>query len=391
MSLKNKSLTDHKTGSYRKHIIAVIKCCTIGFIVFCFMNILDCTQYLRTGPRRRTVRIALVTGIEKINISGRIKHNYKKEYSITPDHKLPILVKAHKGFIAVNKKTYRGDLQIDLIDNKLWAINIINIEDYLQGVVPCEIGKINRDLLEAAKAQAIAARTYAAAHIDQYANLGFDLYATVRDQVYNGHGAETDITNQAVKSTKGKIITYNNRPIEAKYHSTCGGRTADFNDAWSGEGPDYLRSVNCSYCTKSPHYHWEKNLSKKEFFYKLRAGMVKIGINIPETDLIKNIRLTRNTKSGRIRRMTIETDSCEYTLTNYQIRTVFGEPTDPGSLLKSNFIEIAVKGDSILITGRGFGHGVGLCQFGAIEMARQGFDYRQILLHYYPGTRITKY
>ncbi|OGC38795.1 hypothetical protein A2Y85_08020 [candidate division WOR-3 bacterium RBG_13_43_14] len=382
---------DYDYNCYRKYLLTAIKYYIVGLSFFCMVNTLSCTQYLRTGTSRRTVRIALINGVQEVVVSGRIKNKYKKEYSITPTHKFPIQVSASKGIVSVNKKPYRGKLNIDLINSRIWVINIINIEDYLQGVVPCEIGKINYDLLEAAKAQAIAARTYAAAHIDQYAGLGFDLYATIRDQVYNGYNAETEITNQAVKETKGRIIVYNQRPIEAKYHSTCGGRTADFTDAWAGDGPTYLRSVACPYCRNSPHYLWKKTLSKKDFFRRLRAGMAKIGTLIPENELITNIRLTRNKISCRIRKMTIETNTREYALTNYQIRTVFGEPTDPGSLLKSNYIEITVHDDSIIIIGHGFGHGVGMCQFGAIEMATQGFDHRQILLHYYPGTRIVKY
>lgn len=363
-----------------------------GLLVPCIIvALINCTQYLGTGARRKYVKVALISGAGQVTVSGRIGYKYKKDYLVGTNNKFPIQVRSYKGLVTVNKKTYRGDLNIDLISGNIWVINIVNTEEYLQGVVPCEIGKVNLDVYEAAKAQAIAARTYTAAHIDQHSDLGFDLYATIRDQVYNGYGAETDLTNRAVKETKRKIIVYNNRAIEAKYHSTCGGRTADFNDAWAGDGPGYLRSVECDYCKKSPHYIWEKKLSKREFFSQLRAGMMKIGTIIPENELITNVRLTRNKTSFRIRKMTIETKTNEYVLTNYQIRTVFGEPTDPGALLKSNYLTIAMINDSIIITGHGFGHGVGMCQFGALEMARQGFNYRQILTHYYPGTRIIKY
>lgn len=288
----------------------------------------------------------------------------------------------------MNGVQYRGNLEIRTNAGQIWVINIVDIEDYLKGVVPCEIGRTSMNLIEAAKAQAVAARTYAYAHFNQYQDLGFDLYATIKDQVYQGASAEHELTNLAIAQTQGEILTFRGLPIEAKYHSTCGGRTADFNDAWSGKAPPYLRSVACPYCKDSPYYRWTKKISKKEFFLNLRNRFEKIGLNLTEGELIKTFRLTRNRKSGRVIRMIITTTESKYEIKTYNIRKLLGDEKDPGGLLKSNYITLKPEGDSIEISGRGYGHGVGMCQFGALEMARRGKNYREILYHYYRGAKV---
>jgi stage II sporulation protein D len=100
--------------------------------------------------------------------------------------------------------------------------------------------------------------------------------------------------------------------------------------------------------------------------------------------------LRRSERSHRLQELIIVTDRTEYRVANYRIRTLFGEPADPGGLLKSTYVQLRTKGDQIMIEGRGFGHGVGMCQFGALEMATQGRDYRHILYHYYRGTRLKR-
>ncbi|MCK4453473.1 SpoIID/LytB domain-containing protein [candidate division WOR-3 bacterium] len=336
------------------------------------------------------VRIAVVCGVDRVNISGIKDKKPYKNYQVSLNNAFPMYFSSNKDVVVVNGRKYRGNLEIRKTGERLWVINILNIEDYLKGVVPCEIGKVSKNLIEVAKAQAVAARTYACAHLNQYQNLGFDLYATIQDQVYKGIGCENEFTNRAIDKTKGLILTYKNRPIEAKYHSTCGGKTADFNDAWSGNPSPYLKSVNCSYCQNSPHYKWQKVLSKSEFFPRFRSRLKKIGVKIPDDELIRSLKLIKNKRSKRAIKLIITTEDNKYKISGYNIRTVFGDNKDPGGLLKSNFISIKTKGDKIIIEGKGWGHGVGMCQFGAIEMARKGKNYKRILYHYYSGTRIKK-
>jgi stage II sporulation protein D len=336
------------------------------------------------------VRVAIECGVDQARVSGMKGNKYYKDYRVTQSSSFPFRLEPRDGKVNINGRDYRGSLEIRKIDANLWVINVVDIEEYLRGVVPCEIGGVPEKQIEAAKAQAVAARTYAQAHIGQHQDLGFDLYATVQDQVYRGVTCEREITNRAIESTKGEVLLYRNQPIEAKYHSTCGGRTADFSDIWSGKAPPYLRSVSCRYCSNSPHYEWKKELTKKEFFAHLRKRLRKINMNIARDELIHSFRLKRNKRSKRVTHFVLVTNKKEYTIPTYRLRTLFGQPGDPGGLLKSSYVFVKTKSDKVVIEGKGFGHGVGMCQFGALEMASRGKNYRQILYHYYRGTRIRK-
>ncbi|MBE0432672.1 SpoIID/LytB domain-containing protein [candidate division WOR-3 bacterium] len=352
---------------------------------------MSCMPY--TGkPRRETaVRVAIECGVDQVRLSGTRGKKYYSDYLVTLNESFPFHFGPNDGRVSINGRDYRGSVEVRKVDGRLWVINVLDIESYLKGVVPCEIGGVSERQFEAAKAQAVAARTYARAHMGQYSDLGFDLYSTVQDQVYKGISCERAITSRAVASTAGEVLVYNNVPIEAKYHSTCGGRTADFGDAWAGSPPPYLRSVVCRYCEKSPHYHWHKVMTRNEFFAHLRSRLKKIGICLTEHELIHSFRLRRSERSNRLKELILVTNKTEYKVANYRIRTLFGEPTDPGGLLKSTYVYIRTEGDRVIIEGRGFGHGVGMCQFGALEMAAQGKDYRYILYHYYRGTRVKRF
>ncbi|UCG31244.1 MAG: SpoIID/LytB domain-containing protein [candidate division WOR-3 bacterium] len=351
---------------------------------------LNCMPYVSKDRRGKLVKVAIECGVDQVNISGVNGNKYYNNHRITQAGNFPMHFGPRDGKVTVNGHDYRGNLEVRKIDGTLWVINVLDFESYLKGVVPCEIGGISERQLEAAKAQAVAARTYARAHIGQYAELGFDLYATVQDQVYKGIPCERILTNKAVESTAGEVLFYRNQPIEAKYHSTCGGRTADFSDAWSGTSPTYLRSVICRYCTESPHYEWQKTMTRDNFFGHIRNRLNRINIILERGELIHSFRITRNKRSHRIKELILKTNKSEYKIPNYRIRTLFGEPGDPGGLLKSNYVYVNMKSDEVVIRGRGFGHGVGMCQFGALEMANKGKNYRHILYHYYRGTRIRK-
>ena len=351
---------------------------------------LNCTPYVRKPRKDNLVRVALVCGVDRVDISGVRNKEYRKDYRVTREETFPQYFGPRDGIVVVNGRRYRGGIEIRKIDGNLWVINVVDLEEYLKGVVPCEIGMVSERQIEAAKAQAVAARTYALAHFGQYSQLGFDLYATVQDQVYKGIAVEKRLTNEAVASTSGEVLFYRNEPIEAKYHSTCGGRTADFDDIWSGNSPPYLRSVRCPYCEKSPFYKWNREMTKKEFFAHLKNRLRRIGIAVGKDELIRSFKLRRNRRSKRVREIIVVTNKSEYKIPTYRIRTLLGRPGDPAGLLRSNYFDIKTRRDKVIIEGRGFGHGVGMCQYGAIEMASRRKSYRQILSHYYRNTRIKK-
>lgn len=363
----------------------------IPYLLILSSFFLNCFPYLYPNAKDNLVRVAVICGVDTVTVSGVLGKKYRTDCGVGLDDSLPVFIRPRDGRVYVDKTPYRGNLEIRRNSGRIWVINALSMDDYLKGVVPCEIGGISKNLMSAAMAQAVAARTYAYSHRGQHSDLGFDLFATVQDQVYGGIPAEDDLISKAVDKTRGQIMVYENRPIEAKYHSTCGGRTADFNDAWPGDGPPYLKSVICGYCEPSPHYEWKKIWLKNDFFANFRNRLSRIGVYLDKDEYIRELRLFKNRQSQRVAKISVHTDRGKYDVSAYNIRTAFGDYKDPGGLLKSNWFEFKVRGDTLTILGRGFGHGVGMCQWGCLEMSRKGKDFRQILRHYYPGVKIRRF
>ncbi|MCX7994498.1 MAG: SpoIID/LytB domain-containing protein [candidate division WOR-3 bacterium] len=359
-------------------------------IIIFNLFLLNCIPYIQMKRYECQVRVAVISAADSVIVSGIKDERYLKDYKIKTTDSLPILLNPFNGRVVVNGKPYRGRIEVKKINDKIWLINVLNIEDYLKGVVPCEIGKIDKKIMEAAKAQAVAARTYAHAHLGQYAEMGFDLYATVKDQVYEGMRVEDSVINQAIKMTCGIVLTYKGNPIDAKYHSTCGGYTADYCETWGGSPISYLKSKKCEFCKESPHAFWQREMTKQEFFSNLRANLRKLGNPIPDTEFIKSLKFKRSQKSKRILEVKIVTSQREYKIIGYNIRKLFGSVKDPDGVLKSSYINIYVKNDRIVIEGRGYGHGVGMCQYGAIGMAKKGKKFKEILNYYYQGTKLVR-
>ncbi len=361
----------------------------ILFVAF-WLLYASCVPFAQRTKFQQYIRVAIATDLDSVTITGFVNKRYCENYAIKLNDNLPVYVEPNANVVFVNNKPYYGYLEVRKNHGKIWVINILNIEDYLKGVVPCELGRITPDLIQAAKAQAVAARTYARAHLGKNERLGFDLYATTKDQVYRGIAVEEPLITRAITETKGEILVFNNAPIEAKYHSTCGGRTANYNDAWGGEFVPYLKSVECEFCNNSPHFSWTKKQSKQEFFSNLRTNLSKMGSVIGDSELIQKFRFKRNEESKRVIEVKIITSKREMTVSADKVRIVFGTPEDPAGMLKSCWFSMRFQDDSVVIDGKGFGHGTGMCQFGAIGMAKQGRKYREILKHYYPGTRIIR-
>lgn len=350
----------------------------------------------------------LVSTNGKLTLSGSDKVTVKSEYSkpavyINSTKKIkqiyyPVKIKPITDFISVNNKPYRGEIWVIRdADNYLLVLNVVNMEDYLKGVVPAEIGRLNENLIEASKAQAIAARTYAYSHINAHYDMGYDMECTVADQVYNGVYAEWEITNKAIEATKGIIATSNGIPIDAKYHSTCGGYTGNNEYAWGGSPVSYLRGVKdgsgClfsryDYCDNSPHYNW-KHIFKRSDFLKLMSrnlsAMKGQDINV------KKVYISKKERSGRIIELILEDkDKRKWALSGFEIRKVFEGVDAPGNLLRSRYFTITYRLTTVVIEGHGFGHGIGMCQYGAMDMARRGKKYQDILKHYYRGIKLEK-
>lgn len=297
-----------------------------------------------------------------------------------------------------NGKRYRGELVISATDSGLLVVNRLSMDSYLRGVVPLEIGNRTAAEMAAVQAQAVAARTYAYKHLSD--TRGFDMYATVQDQVYGGMDAERPLSDDAINTTRDIVVTYGGQPITTPYHSTCGGSTAAVSEVWYTQ-PDepYLRPVsdripgtNGFYCDASPRFSWTQSFDAAG----LRAVMEKYLVaytNAPKGSLgkITGVKEQGRTASDRVAALIVQTESGNYTLRGNDIRFVLRNPT--GAILNSTYFTFTTSENggevtNLAVNGRGYGHGIGMCQWGAIGRARAGQGYRTILQTYYPGTTI---
>ena len=269
----------------------------------------------------------------------------------------------------------------------------MTIEDYVKGVMTREmpIGK-GTENYNALKAFSICVRTYALNKISQNTD-SFDLYADTRDQVYGGVLSETNYTNSIVDETSGQILSFDNKPAIIFYHSTCGGYTEDVQNVFNSKPLDYLTSIpdgEGPYCNISPRYEWSEEYSESVFIDRLFNSRLLDNLNYT----IQSVLVKSRFESGRVNELEINLtsssgDDKNISLLSNNIRS-FIRTSDGRSILRSTMFEVSLdENKNVLIKGKGFGHGVGLCQWGAIAQSKSGEDYQEILNHYYPGTEIT--
>ncbi len=276
------------------------------------------------------------------------------------------------------------------------VVNVVDVETYLRGVVPGEIMHEDRGYLEAVKAQAIAARTYTAGHLNQYPAEGYDLVATVMDQVYHPNKRHPN-TDYGVAATRGLILTYDGQPIRANYASTCGGTTASVVESFDGDPLPYLvtkedRLGDHISCRTSTVYQWKVEWTEAQLLATLRETVPAVLGKRWRGDRILDIDDAERGPSGRILVLNITTDRATYVVRKGAIRQVLLRPT--GSWLRSTQVhfDLTRAGDGrvtgVVARGRGWGHGVGMCQWGAMQVSQEGFAFERILAHYYPGARL---
>ncbi|MDR1087450.1 MAG: SpoIID/LytB domain-containing protein [Endomicrobium sp.] len=290
------------------------------------------------------------------------------------DLSLPVKIKPSNGAIFANSKPYRGYILLIKSGKKINVINVLNIEDYVKGVLPKEID--SGWPKEALKAQAVISRTYAMANLNSHLAQGFDLCSITHCQVYGGLGIETESSNQAVLETKGEILTFEGKPAQTVFHATCAGHTEDPKHIWvRKETPPYLKGVRCRYCSDSPHARWEQSLDEKCIRAKLKDN------NIGK---IKKINIKGKTSSGAAKDLEIIHSNGKCIVNAYKFRLNI----DAWKIKSHLFDSIKVKGNKIFFKGKGWGHKAGLCQYGAKGMAEKRKSYIKILYHFYHGTKI---
>jgi stage II sporulation protein D len=305
------------------------------------------------------------------------------------------------GLVSFNGKRYRGELLFLPIDTGIAVVNRVRMDDYLRGVVPLEIGTRSVADSAAVQAQAVTARSYAYVHLGPVSpSRPYDLTAGVGDQIYGGADVETPVSNNAVDATRGLVLRYAGRVVNAPYHSTCGGSTAEAGEIWRTQSEPYLQRVSDQipgstrfYCDIAPRFRWTRTLEGPA----LQAALVQYlgrytDVPGPNPGVARDVMVDTRTPSGRVGTLKIATDRGNYVLRGNDIRYVLRTPG--GEILNSTYfsVETAVGRDGaisrLILRGSGYGHGVGMCQWGAIGRAREGQDFGTILRTYYPGATI---
>lgn len=263
------------------------------------------------------------------------------------------------------KTTYYPDqMRFSSSDSKLFILNEVELNHYVAGVIESEIGNVKDDQL--LKVQAVISRTYALKHIDRHKLESFELCDQVHCQVYHGRARFNTMIVPAVDSTHYEVIQdESGNLIEAVFHANCGGQTVNSEDVWSKKR-DYLRSVIDTFCVTEKQAHWKKEIDKQKWLNYLSS------------------------KSGKT-----TSDACEfeyeYRLTKLPCCDVNTEDLRDDFKLRSTFFSVQETQDKVILNGRGFGHGVGMCQEGSIKQAKLGINYKSIIHFYYTNIQIVDY
>jgi stage II sporulation protein D len=267
-------------------------------------------------------------------------------------------------------RSYTGRFTLDLVFGRLHLVNELDMDTYLAGVVEAESGPNAHP--EFYKAQVVICRTYAISHLDRHAGEGFHLCDAVHCQVYKGISTQNPAIPEAVRKTEGEVIVDNSRQmITAAFHSNCGGHTEASANAWLS-GKPYLVAVQDPYCQNRINSRWEKKILLDDWRKYLRDN----GFNAESLKHTKSLEFKQN---HRRQFYTVGKDS----LLLRQIRADWK--------LRSTYFSVAVSNMDVVLTGKGYGHGVGLCQEGAMQMAKLGYDFEEIIRFYYPGVRMVDF
>lgn len=304
-------------------------------------------------------------------------------------------------FVVANGRRYRGRLQVTSSRSGVTVVNRLNVEGYVAGVVGPEIGARRADELNAVLAQAIVSRTFALKNRGRWEAFGFDAYADTRDQVYLGVSVETPQVWDAVRRTAGQVITYDGQVIDAFFHSTCGFSTAGVEEAFAtAQTRPYLRPVSDEstsghyYCDISPRFRWREEWDGSQLRAILSRTLPSVTpLSGDGMQRITDISVTRQTRSGRVGELRIVFERGDIRIPGPDVRSVLRPEAD--RWLQSSAFQLTVSKANgevtkLVAAGAGAGHGVGMCQWGAIGRARAGQSYEKILTTYYSGTKIEK-
>src|SRR5438309_6092348 len=309
-----------------------------------------------------TGQIIMEAGPSGLTVNGQLLRSDRLE------------VRGRDGELTINGLTVGGRVIVKRQNGKLLAINEVPLEDYVKGVVPSEMSAAWHP--EALKVQAIATRTYALYKMRQNARKDFDVLASIKDQVYLYRGrASAGAAARAVDDTRDLVLAYRDEPILAVFSSTAAGQTEDAWNVWAVDMP-YLKGVECPFDLNSPWYQWRTDIALPMLEQRLRDEGFPVGI-------IASLAPATYTKAGRVIQVRILHSGGELYVKGDDLRRVLGY-----TVLPSTQFDFDIVGMQVQFAGRGNGHGVGLCQWGAKELAERGYSAETILRYYYPGADI---
>lgn len=301
--------------------------------------------------------------------------------------------------IEIFGKKYRGALKFINNSYTLTVINYLDIEDYLLGVIANEM--ISSWNIEALKAQAVAARSFAYSNYNKFSKYGFNLTADTRSQAYGGYNTETKSTTKAVNETKGIVGYYNGKVAQLIYNASSGGKTEDAKNVWGSTIP-YLIAQNDPYSTNDEYSNWKFTMTASEIEQILNNKGKNIGtlksIKIDEVSASNYV--TKITFIGTNSNVTYKGDSIRASLGYSKLKSAYFTINNNSSYNNDNdtifnTLDSYISGYNSVISsniytfsGHGYGHGVGMSQYGAKTMADKGFDYKKILSFYYPGVTL---
>ena len=320
--------------------------------------------------------------------SGR---DYKVEAEKGKDGKVRLLFGPHlfggsarllpgnaEEFVSIGERRYRGNLLFrPNPDATITVVDELGLEEYLFGVLPHEMSPDWP--LEALKAQAVVSRTYALARLGKGQDEAFDLTDDAYSQVYTGVTTESEAVRKAVRATSGRILTYAAKPLPAYFHSTCGGHTAGSNDVWGGAEPEPLKGVRDTWCKVSPHYRWEAYFRREDILSALNRN----GFTVAR---LEDLREGDRGSAGWLTNVRVKTERGWTRVPANKFRLWLGVK----ELKSVRFDSVRRRKKGFDFEGRGYGHGVGLCQWGARAQADAGRSFEEILGHYFPGAALAR-
>jgi stage II sporulation protein D len=304
--------------------------------------------------------------------------------------------------VLVRGRPYRGTLEAFVRRGRITVVNRVGVEAYVAGVVNAELGRRTAAERAAVEAQAIVSRTYALRNRGRFVAEGYDLQTGVVDQVYGGIEAETALGIAAVQATAGMALTWRGDLIHPFFHSTCGGRTASPEEAFvSVRGLPYLRAVRdtrgdgSAWCDISPRFRWSvewEGAALRDILSRTMAAV--LGVDSGAVTDLRDVYVRRRGASGRPTEVRVRVAGGEIPVPAHAVRAVFETPE--GRPLGGSAVEFVPTRESdrlarLTANGGGWGHGVGMCQWGAVGRARGGQRAEEILKAYFPGTILARW